>query len=280
MSPIQTPEIDACCAPRLGLWGPASAVAARQPRSLSIRTANGHCVSILNDEQPADAGSDNESNSSAVHSDCGLRLSVPKAALPLHSLRRTHSASAIGLQSPCAMPTRLPSMSALVHAVTAASAAAPRPCMPEPAPFGHGQHLGLYMPPAMGLAAADCAHAGAQTSSKRKHTCGFPGCGKAFTTSGHLSRHHRIHTGEKNYCCLYPGCMSRFSRQDNMMQHYRTHLSPRSRRNRSMHDDAHMLDDAGALASFSATGRLSFSPYARPLAQSPPSPRHAHWPYF
>ncbi|KAI8319666.1 hypothetical protein GQ54DRAFT_249357, partial [Martensiomyces pterosporus] len=56
---------------------------------------------------------------------------------------------------------------------------------------------------------------------------------KAFTTSGHLSRHYRIHTGEKNYHCLYPGCTSRFSRQDNMMQHYRTHLSPRSRRNRS-----------------------------------------------
>ncbi|ORX75030.1 hypothetical protein DL89DRAFT_219763, partial [Linderina pennispora] len=45
----------------------------------------------------------------------------------------------------------------------------------------------------------------------------------------HLSRHYRIHTGEKNYHCLYPGCTSRFSRQDNMMQHYRTHLSPRSR---------------------------------------------------
>ncbi|KAJ1937545.1 transcriptional repressor, partial [Linderina pennispora] len=68
--------------------------------------------------------------------------------------------------------------------------------------------------------------------AKRKYRCSFPGCEKAFTTSGHLSRHYRIHTGEKNYHCLYPGCTSRFSRQDNMMQHYRTHLSPRSRRNR------------------------------------------------
>ncbi|KAI9499803.1 hypothetical protein BX070DRAFT_180066, partial [Coemansia spiralis] len=57
----------------------------------------------------------------------------------------------------------------------------------------------------------------------RKYVCTFTGCGKAFTTSGHLSRHFRIHTGEKNYHCLYPGCTSRFSRQDNMMQHYRTH---------------------------------------------------------
>ncbi|KAI7825014.1 hypothetical protein BX661DRAFT_133344, partial [Kickxella alabastrina] len=57
------------------------------------------------------------------------------------------------------------------------------------------------------------------------YVCSHSDCGKAFTTSGHLSRHYRIHTGEKNYQCLYPGCCSRFSRQDNMMQHYRTHLS-------------------------------------------------------
>ncbi|KAG2213854.1 hypothetical protein INT47_001123 [Mucor saturninus] len=68
------------------------------------------------------------------------------------------------------------------------------------------------------------------SSSKRKYHCSEPGCTKSFTTSGHLARHNRIHTGEKNFPCLFPGCQSRFSRQDNMMQHYRTHMSPKSRR--------------------------------------------------
>ncbi|KAG2174867.1 hypothetical protein INT43_005929 [Umbelopsis isabellina] len=69
-----------------------------------------------------------------------------------------------------------------------------------------------------------------QVNSKRKYHCREPGCDKSFTTSGHLARHNRIHTGEKNFPCLFPGCQSRFSRQDNMMQHYRTHMSPKSRR--------------------------------------------------
>ncbi|RHZ75165.1 hypothetical protein Glove_217g54 [Diversispora epigaea] len=66
--------------------------------------------------------------------------------------------------------------------------------------------------------------------NKRKYVCSYLECGKNFTTSGHLSRHNRIHTGEKNFPCLMLGCTSKFSRQDNMMQHFRTHLSPKSRR--------------------------------------------------
>jgi zinc finger protein CreA/MIG len=63
---------------------------------------------------------------------------------------------------------------------------------------------------------------------KKKHVC--PTCSRPFSTSGHLSRHQRVHTGERNHKCPFPGCETRCSRQDNLQQHYRIHLSPRSRR--------------------------------------------------
>ncbi|KAI9466977.1 hypothetical protein BJY52DRAFT_1111108, partial [Lactarius psammicola] len=54
------------------------------------------------------------------------------------------------------------------------------------------------------------------SSNKKKHVCHV--CTKAFTTSGHLSRHARIHTGERNHKCPFPGCDTRCSRQDNLQQ--------------------------------------------------------------
>ncbi|KAG0680262.1 hypothetical protein C6P40_004667 [Pichia californica] len=56
----------------------------------------------------------------------------------------------------------------------------------------------------------------------RKYKCKI--CSRGFTTSGHLARHNRIHTGVKNHICPFDGCNSKFSRQDNCMQHYKTHL--------------------------------------------------------
>ena len=53
-------------------------------------------------------------------------------------------------------------------------------------------------------------------AGKKKHVCGV--CSKAFTTSGHLSRHARVHTGERNHKCPFPGCETRCSRQDNLQQ--------------------------------------------------------------
>lgn len=81
-------------------------------------------------------------------------------------------------------------------------------------------------PTAAGPAVAPVSHVA--TKPVKKYTCH---CMRSFTTSGHLARHMRIHTGEKNYKCPHEGCGARFSRQDNCMQHYRTHLGGRGRGN-------------------------------------------------
>ncbi|KIY69026.1 hypothetical protein CYLTODRAFT_394412 [Cylindrobasidium torrendii FP15055 ss-10] len=79
------------------------------------------------------------------------------------------------------------------------------------------------------------------TPAKKKHVC--PTCDRAFTTSGHLARHSRVHTGERNHKCPFPGCETRCSRQDNLQQHYRIHLSPGSRRNSARSNIARVLNN-------------------------------------
>lgn len=64
-----------------------------------------------------------------------------------------------------------------------------------------------------------------ELEKRRKYICKV--CSKGFTTSGHLARHNRIHTGEKKHHCSYPGCYLKFSRHDNCVQHYRTHFKVR-----------------------------------------------------
>ncbi|KAJ7134897.1 hypothetical protein C8R44DRAFT_437520 [Mycena epipterygia] len=61
----------------------------------------------------------------------------------------------------------------------------------------------------------------------RRYVC--PDCDKAFSTSSHLGRHSRVHTGEKNYKCSFPGCETRCSRLDNLQAHQRIHLTPQPR---------------------------------------------------
>ncbi|GJJ06865.1 hypothetical protein Clacol_001061 [Clathrus columnatus] len=89
---------------------------------------------------------------------------------------------------------------------------------------------------------------------KKRHAC--PTCGRAFTTSGHLARHIRVHTGERNHKCPFPGCETRCSRQDNLQQHYRIHLSPGSRRSSSTRARA----EAKKKSSLSSANLSSLSP--------------------
>ncbi|KAK6460505.1 hypothetical protein DFJ63DRAFT_337267 [Scheffersomyces coipomensis] len=66
---------------------------------------------------------------------------------------------------------------------------------------------------------------------KRKHICKV--CSRSFTVSSHLSRHKRIHTGERKHVCPWPLCVARFSRPDNCMQHYKTHINGKNRLEKS-----------------------------------------------
>ncbi|KAI9051023.1 hypothetical protein LZ554_005131 [Drepanopeziza brunnea f. sp. 'monogermtubi'] len=54
-------------------------------------------------------------------------------------------------------------------------------------------------------------------------------CDRTFTTSGHASRHSKIHTAEKSVACTWQGCQKKFTRGDNMKQHLETHTKDRSR---------------------------------------------------
>lgn len=96
----------------------------------------------------------------------------------------------------------------------------------------------------------------AAVKQQKKYTCH---CKRSFTTSGHLARHMRIHTGEKNYECPYEGCSARFSRQDNCMQHYRTHLGGRSRGNSANNNNS----SSGSANSLTSNGRTSTSNRSR-----------------
>ncbi|KAJ1765468.1 hypothetical protein LPJ74_006336 [Coemansia sp. RSA 1843] len=232
--------------------------------SLSIRTADGSCVSILNDCDDSGAASADHKRCSSVP---GISSpgSSPTSASPFRA--QSTPGATTPQQQQQQQPSMLPSLSTLVQAVhMVSSAAAPPPpsttmkrSISTSSGVGHHHHHPYYSdphshahasqspapmsappvsaPPAATSAPvpayASGAPAGTKTTGKRKYKCVFAGCGKAFTTSGHLARHQRIHTGEKNFPCLFPGCTSRFSRQDNMMQHYRTHLSTKSRRNAS-----------------------------------------------
>lgn len=41
--------------------------------------------------------------------------------------------------------------------------------------------------------------------------CDFPGCSRAFTQSGQLKTHQRLHTGERPFQCSFVGCQMRFT---------------------------------------------------------------------
>jgi uncharacterized Zn-finger protein len=106
---------------------------------------------------------------------------------------------------------------------------------------GHPQHMG-HMLPHGGVRRGSAYSEGYEEDSyanrtilekgPKRYPCRFRathGCDKTFTTSGHASRHSKIHTAEKAVACTHPGCEKKFTRADNMKQHLETHYKGKSR---------------------------------------------------
>lgn len=47
-------------------------------------------------------------------------------------------------------------------------------------------------------------------AGEKPYVCDYPGCPRAFTQSGHLKTHQRLHTGERPFRCSAPGCEAKF----------------------------------------------------------------------
>ena len=85
------------------------------------------------------------------------------------------------------------------------------------------QDLGSAYESSPGLFNSNYRH----NANQNSYVCDYPGCDKAYSQSGGLTRHKRSHTGEKPYVCDHPGCDKAYSQSGNLTQHKRTHTGER-----------------------------------------------------
>ncbi|AEO54263.1 hypothetical protein MYCTH_2313746 [Thermothelomyces thermophilus ATCC 42464] len=116
-------------------------------------------------------------------------------------------------------------------------------------------------PPSTSTATSSTTIPGSERPGKR-FPCRYRethGCDKTFTTSGHASRHAKIHTAEKGVNCSFEGCPKRFTRADNMKQHLETHYKDKSRSSISRPSVSGGRRSSSASSSSSSLGKLSSS---------------------
>ncbi|SPQ18994.1 cc4be959-5eba-4185-9bfe-998847a39030 [Thermothielavioides terrestris] len=104
--------------------------------------------------------------------------------------------------------------------------------------------------------------AAATEKRPKRYPCRFRdslGCTGEFSTSGHASRHAKIHTQEKSVPCSFPGCPRKFTRNDNMKQHLATHNKDKPR--------------SSASRRASAGTQPSQQPQQQPKRDDEPSPK-------
>ncbi|MEE6479986.1 hypothetical protein FKM82_012428 [Ascaphus truei] len=139
---------------------------------------------------------------------------------------------------------------------------------------------------------------------ERPYACPVESCDRRFSRSDELTRHIRIHTGQKPFQCRI--CMRNFSRSDHLTTHIRTHTgekpfacdicgrkfarSDERKRHTKIHlrqkdkksDKVTPVSVASPVSSYSPSATSYSSPvptsYPSPVSSSYPSPVHSSFP--